>query len=175
MDIVSHGLYGGVFFGRRSRLNYWLAFFFGIVPDLFSFGLFTLGTWFGFFERPDWSHGPPLPEAIPFFVHVLYNLTHSFVVFALIFSLVWIIRQKPYWLMLGWPLHILIDIPTHSSRFFPTPFLWPLSDYQVNGHPWSSPEIFIPNVILLLSLYLWYFFIRSRLTKKEREDLEGKD
>lgn len=166
MDIVSHGLYGGVLFGRSSRKNFWLAFFFGIAPDLFSFGLFSIGTWFGLFDRPDWSSGPPAPDAIPQFVHVLYNFTHSFVIFAVIFAIVWLIRKKPYFLMLGWPLHILVDIPTHSDRFFPTPFLWPLSDYKVNGHPWSSPEIFIPNVILLVSLYLWFFLIKPRVRKK---------
>ncbi|MFZ1626633.1 MAG: hypothetical protein WAT81_02400 [Candidatus Moraniibacteriota bacterium] len=44
MDIFSHGLYGGIAFGRRSRPRYWLAFFFGIAPDLFSFGLFFVLT-----------------------------------------------------------------------------------------------------------------------------------
>ncbi len=174
MDIISHGLYGGVAFGRSNRKSFWLSFFFGIAPDLFSFGLFMVGTWLGFLGQPDWSNGPPSPETIPQFVHVLYNFTHSFVVFAVIFAIVWLIGKKLYFLMLGWPLHILVDIPTHSDRFFPTPFLWPISDYRVDGHPWSSPEIFIPNVILLVSLYLWFFVIQPRLSKKERADLEGK-
>lgn len=163
MDIISHGLYGGVAFGRRSRKSFWLSFFFGVAPDLLSFGIFTVGSWVGIFEHPDWSSGRhPDPSQIPQFVHGLYNLTHSFVIFAIIFGVVWLIRKKPLYEMLGWPLHILVDIPTHSDKFFPTPFLWPVSNYHVDGHPWSSPEIFIPNVILIISLYLWFYVIRPR-------------
>lgn len=168
MDIISHGLYGGVAFGRRSRKDFLIAFFFGMAPDLFSFGIFTVGAWLGIFDRPDWSAGPPPETMIPQFVHILYGWTHSFVVFAAIFGIVWLIRRKPSFLMLGWPLHILVDIPTHSSQFFPTPFLWPLSDYRLNGHPWSSPEIFIPNVILLVSLYLWFYVVRPWRRKQKR-------
>lgn len=164
MDIVSHGLYGGVFFGRKNKLSFWLSFFFGVAPDLFSFGILTVGTWLGLLDRPDWSSGSP--PIIPQFVYVLYNYTHSFMVFVVVFGLVWWLRKKPLLEMLSWPLHILVDIPTHSNRFFPTPFLWPISDYKVNGHPWSSPEIFIPNVILLISLYLWFFLIKPRLHKE---------
>ncbi len=167
MDIVSHGLYGSVLFGRSSRKNFWIAFFFGIAPDLFSFGIYTVATWLGFFPHPDWTSGQhPAPEAIPQFVHTFYNFTHSFIVFGVIFLLIWLIRKKPYLLMFGWPLHILVDIPTHSDRFFPTPFLWPISDYKVNGHNWGSPEIFIPNVILLASLYLWFFLLKRRMRKQ---------
>ncbi len=167
MDTLSHGLYGGVAFGRASKKSFWLSFLFGVGPDLLSFGLFTAGTWVGLFDHPDWSSGRhPDPSQIPQFVHILYDVTHSFIVFALIFALVWFFRKKPLYEMLGWPLHILVDIPTHSDQFFPTPFLWPLSDYRVNGHPWSSPEIFIPNVILILSLYLWFYVIKPWRQKK---------
>lgn len=166
MDIISHGLYGGVAFGRRSRVSYWLAFFFGIAPDLFSFGLFTGLTFLGLADHPDWSSGRhPDPSAIPAYVHLLYDYTHSFVIFALAFAVVWLVRRRPLYEMLGWALHILVDIPTHSAEFFATPFLWPISDYKVNGHSWGSPEIFIPNVILLASLYLWYFVIKPRRKK----------
>lgn len=163
MDILSHGLYGGVAFGRASKKSFWLSFFFGIAPDLFSFGLYTISTWLGIFEHPDWSSGShPDPSQIPQFVHLLYNLTHSFVIFVIIFAVVWMIRKKPLYELLAWPLHILVDIPTHSESFFATPFLWPLSDYRVNGHNWSSSEIFIPNVILIVSLYVWFYVIKPR-------------
>lgn len=163
MDTLSHGLYGGIAFGRKSRWGYWLAFFFGIAPDLLSFGVFMVFAWLGIWEHPDWSSGQhPDPAAIPAYVHAAYSVTHSLVIFAVIFALVWIIRRRPLMEMLAWPLHILVDIPTHSDRFFPTPFLWPISDFTVNGYPWSRPEIFIPNVVLLAGLYLWFSVIRPR-------------
>jgi hypothetical protein len=71
--------------------------------------------------------------------------------------------------MLAWLLHILVDIPTHSTRFFPTPFLWPISSYEFSGIGWANPMIFIPNVVLLTSLYVWYFLIRPRLKKEEKD------
>ena len=39
MDIVSHGLWGAIAFGRKSRSSFWLAFLIGLAPDLFSFGI----------------------------------------------------------------------------------------------------------------------------------------
>lgn len=173
MDIISHGLYGGVAFGRKSRPSYWLAFFFGVAPDLFSFGLFFVTNLLGITERPDWSSGHPAEEVIPSYIHTLYNYTHSLVIFLIIFALVWFIRKKPLYEMLGWPLHILVDIPTHSTQFFATPFLWPLSDYRVNGYSWSRPEIFIPNVILLAGLYLWFYVIRPRRLKRLESTSRG--
>lgn len=61
--------------------------------------------------------------------------------------------------MLAWPLHILIDIPTHTAEFFPTPFLWPVSNFHVDGISWGNPFIFYPDLILLVLSYLiWYFY-----------------
>lgn len=168
MDIISHGLWGSLAFGRRNWKSFWLSFFFGIAPDLFSFGVFMAAAFFGFAEHPDWSSGRhPDPSQIPLYVHNLYNITHSLVVFAAVFGLVWLARRKPPYVMLAWGLHILVDIPTHSYIFFPTPFLWPLLDVRVSGIPWSSPIIFIPNVMLLVGLYLWFFVIRRPLERNK--------
>jgi len=165
MDILSHGLWGGITFGRKNRRNYWWAFFFGISPDLFSFGIFMAMRVLGLVSGPDWSSGPPPMEKIPAYVRLLYNPTHSLIVFAAIFFLVWLLLKKPFLPMLAWGLHILFDIPTHSAEFFPTPFLWPLSGLQVDGVPWSHPVIFIPNIVFLAGLYSWYFLVRRRKQK----------
>ncbi|MEP7162408.1 MAG: hypothetical protein ABI747_01425 [Candidatus Moraniibacteriota bacterium] len=163
MDIISHGLYGSIAFGRENRRNFLLAFFFGIAPDLFSFGLYTIGTWTGFFDHPDWRSGQhPDPSQIPLFVHTLYNYTHSLVIFLIVFGLVSAIRKRPWWIMGGWGLHILVDIPTHSDAFFPTPFLWPISSYHVNGVSWGHPSVFFPNVVLIVILYTWFYFFKKR-------------
>lgn len=172
MDIVSHGLWGSVAFGRRKKRDFWLAFLFGIAPDLLSFGLFIGGSWVGIFDHPDFSSGRhPDPASIPYFVHAMYDVTHSFIVFGLIFGLTWFLRRKFYLPMAAWGLHILVDIPTHSSAFFPTPFLWPVSDFHINGRSWSNPEIFIPNVLALLGIYFW-FFVRPRYFSKEAKERE---
>ncbi len=168
MDIVSHGLWGSLAFGRRNRRDFWLAFLFGIVPDLLSFGLFTLGAWTGFFDHPDWRSGQhPDPSQIPLFVHMMYDYTHSLIIFFCVFLLVSIIRKAPFLPLAAWGLHILVDIPTHSQDFFPTPFLWPISEYTVNGIAWSHPAILLPDVILLIVLYAWFFVIRCRRDRQK--------
>ncbi len=171
MDIFSHGLYGSIAFGRASRRAFWTAFFFGLAPDLFSFGIFTASHFLEsiFTSEKFFGFGKPEIESIPQYVSSLYDITHSFIVFAIVFAIVWVIIKRPFLEMLAWPLHILVDIPTHSSQFFPTPFLWPISDFHIDGKSWGSPEIFFPNVIFLLSIYIWYFLIRPYFRKKRLE------
>ncbi|MCX6779285.1 MAG: metal-dependent hydrolase, partial [Candidatus Magasanikbacteria bacterium] len=157
MDIISHGLWGGIAFGRKKRSNFWWAFGFGVMPDLFSFGLLTIFTALGLVSGPDWSNGVPSADSVPFFVHRLYDITHSLIIFVVVFVVVWLIRKKPFLPLWAWGLHILMDIPTHSTNFFPTPFLWPFSEFRVNGISWGNPYIFFPNVIILVLVYILFF------------------
>ncbi len=170
MDVFSHGLWGGIAFGRSSRKSFLTAVAIGVAPDVLAFGPFLAsrlleqGT--GFF-----SHLGKRPElaTIPEYVHSIYNVTHSLVVFAVAFLLVWAIRRKPMMEMLAWGLHVCMDIPVHSLAFFPTPFLWPLSDFRVDGIPWSRPYIFYPDWALLIILYGWYIY-RKRRPKQPADD-----
>lgn len=163
MDIFSHGLYGGIAFGKRSKRDYITAFLFGVGPDLLAFGPFFLFMLLGLVAWPAWGLEPPSSRMIPEYVYFLYSITHSLVIYGLFFALLWWLRKKNFAkLTLGWPLHILVDIPTHSNAFFPTPFLWPLSSFSVNGIPWSHVEIFIPNVIVIVLLYSYWYKKRKR-------------
>ncbi len=156
MDVFSHGLWGGAAFGRENKKMFWSAVAFGVGPDIFSFGIFTVATMLGIVPRPDWSAGPPPESLIPSYVHSLYDMTHSLVVFAAVFFIVWGVRKKPFLPMLAWPLHIILDIPTHTTAFFSTPFLWPLPHPHVNGVSWSHPLIFWPNWVALITVYsIW--------------------
>jgi hypothetical protein len=67
---------------------------------------------------------------------------------------VWLLVRRPVLEMLGWALHILIDIPSHSLRFFATPFLWPLSGYSVDGIPWGNRWYMLINYSALVIVYL---------------------
>jgi membrane-bound metal-dependent hydrolase YbcI (DUF457 family) len=166
MDTLSHGLYGGIAAGRKSKREYAIAFLFGIAPDVLVFVPYMLLSFLGVFTFERDVSGKPDPSHIPDFVYMGYDLTHSLVVYAFVAALLYATKRK--WLLalsIGWPLHILVDIPTHSTEFFPTPFLWPLSDFVVNGVPWSQPYIFIPNVVLIIGLYT-YWFLSSRNKKK---------
>jgi hypothetical protein len=158
VDILSHGLWGGIAFGRKSRPSYWLAFVIGLAPDLLSFGVLYGAVALGLAQRPDFSHGTPPESTIPQYVHDLYNLTHSLVLFSLVFLLAWGLRGRPLWELAAWGLHVLVDVPTHSSAFFATPVFWPLSDWKFDGWQWMTPGILIPNYLSLALLYGWFAF-----------------
>jgi len=157
MDIVSHGLWGAIAFGRTSRASFWLAFTIGLAPDLLSFGILWAAALSGFSEPPDFSHGTPPESSIPYYVHALYHVTHSLIVFLVVFLGVWILRKRPLRELSAWGLHVLVDVPTHSYAFFPTPVLWPLFEWKFNGWSWMTPTILIPNFVLLALVYAWYF------------------
>src|SRR6266568_98541 len=145
MDIISHGLWGGVTVGRKSRRSFWTAFCFGVAPDLFAFGpMFANRMFIHGLDFLNKLGKPPDASSIPAYVHGVYNVTHSLVVFAVAFAVVWLIRRKPLLEMGAWALHICMDIFTHSTAFFPTPF------------------IFIPNVVLLAVLYAWFLYKRAK-------------
>jgi hypothetical protein len=161
MDIVSHGLWGGVAFGQKHKKSFWIAFAFGVAPDLFSFGIFFVQRIF--MGGLDFSHhGPPELSSIPAYVDTLYNITHSLVVFAVVFGVVSLLLKRPVIEMLAWPLHIVLDTATHSSAFFPTPFLWPISDFHVDGTSWGHPLIFFPNLALLFVAYIWFYYSKRK-------------
>jgi len=157
MDILSHGLWGGIAFGRSSRRSFWRAFAIGLAPDLLSFGILWAAAMLGFSAKPDFSRGTPPESSIPRYVHLLYTVTHSFIVFSTAFLAVWFLRKHPAWELGAWGLHVLMDVPTHSFAFFPTPFLWPLSNWRFDGWQWMTPAILIPDYVVLLLLYGWYF------------------
>ena len=153
MDIVSHALWGGIAFGRRSRKAFCIAAGISLLPDVMTEGLFGLLYLLKIGNMPGWEHGHPDIIAYPLWAQNLYNFTHSLIVFLLCFLHIWMFVRKPLWIAGAWGLHILIDIPTHSMALFPTPFLWPLSDYKFDGIGWHHPMVLSANALLLLSVY----------------------
>jgi membrane-bound metal-dependent hydrolase YbcI (DUF457 family) len=124
MDVISHGLWGGAPFYAQGRKKFLAAVLLGMAPDLLSFGVFHV-------MHPGWLSqrlvgkisGPPALTLLPPYVFHAYNITHSLVVWAVAFFLLWLLTKKPPWLLGAWLLHILCDIPTHAASYFPTPFL----------------------------------------------------
>ena len=148
MDIFAHGLWTYAVFHRKKYV--WLATLFGVLPDFLSFGiLFFINLFNGNFHR--W---PPGLSTLPKWLFAAYSLTHSFIMFLSVFILVFLLTKKWLWPLTAWGMHIIIDIPTHSSRFFPTPFLWPLSDYKFDGTSWAAPWFMIANYSALAVVFL---------------------
>ncbi|MDD5645149.1 MAG: hypothetical protein PHO00_06865 [bacterium] len=139
MDIFSHGLWGYALFGRRGLG--WLACFFGVFPDLVSFGILTVIN----ITNGSFQFGKPDPAVIPTWTFISYDWSHSLVIALITVFIVWKFNKLIAFTMLAWIFHILLDIPTHSKEFFPTKFLWPLSDIAFNGISWGTPWIWLSN------------------------------
>lgn len=166
MDFISHALWGGVAFGRKTRRAYLLAAGISTIPDLLTEGLFFVLYLLNIGGMPGWENGHPDIIAYPLFAQTLHNITHSLVIFAVVFGMLWIVSGRPRWIVAVWGLHVLIDIPTHSLALFPTPFLWPISDIRVSGIGWDSPMILAIDIILLIVVYsLWSYTAYVRTNK----------
>ncbi|MEK9154957.1 MAG: hypothetical protein AAB596_02745 [Patescibacteria group bacterium] len=177
MDVFSHGLWSGAIYkaiNRRAKnpLNIRLSVLFGVFPDIFSF--IPLFSWMflklilGEFNFSDF---PKIEEVEPaqrdtFFIftltNILYSLSHSLAMFLIIFCLAYLIFKRPIWEMGAWLFHILIDIPTHTYQFYPTPFLWPFSDIKLSGFSWATPWFLILNYSAIIFIYFCLYYFKNK-------------
>lgn len=169
MDILAHSLWtnlGRDCFVKKSnkKVSRFWSIFFGIFPDLFAFTpIFIWAILNKVFLRPeDIEPASNNHLWINNLTHNLYNISHSLIIFGIIFLIIYLIKKKIYFSLLGWPLHILIDIPTHSYKFYPTPFLWPISDFKINGISWGTTWFMVLNYSSLLILYLVFYFLKNK-------------
>lgn len=179
MDILAHGLWSNAaarainksqkIKSRLKPLKPWHAIFWGIFPDMASFGVMTfwaiLNLITGGIDISDF-HKPQDTTAIVTLTSLLYNITHSIFIFLIIFGFLILIRkirkkeQKIPWEICAWILHILVDIPTHSYQFYPTPFFWPISSWKFDGLSWGTPWFMIANYSAIIIVYILIKLIR---------------
>ena len=171
MDIFSHMLWSGalgrVAKDKQPRVSVGWSTWWGVFPDLFAFVPAMLA---GFWTSYQLSGSLFSTEAVQFrrmaLAWDLYQISHSFITFLAIFLLVLgvrkVLKRQASWSslvpysLLGWPFHILLDIPTHRLGFFATPFLWPVSSYRFPyGTSWGEPWFMVCNLIALLTIYAW--------------------
>lgn len=178
MDIFSHGLWAaaaakGINISGKVQLRLRWAAFWGLFPDIFAFGIPLIWIWYANLTGGDVpSIRPGVPETGTYGLALqvaasLYNISHSLVIFALVAAVIFLWRKKKPWEMGGWLLHILMDIPTHTYEFFPTPALWPISSVKFNGVSWGTPWFMVLNysALLLVFLGLWWWQRNKRLSK----------
>ena len=184
MDILAHGLWSGIIAKTANKhglnkkpLKIRRFIFWSIFPDIFTF-TFIFVWFFGSIllgygtlaNLPHYQITEPMPQNTYFVLqitHWLYNFSHSLVIFLAVFAVASLKKKGAPWVMTGWLTHILIDIPTHSYAHFPTPFLWPLSNWKFDGISWSNPWFGIVNYALIILVYFWLY--RRWLHKKEKK------
>jgi len=155
---------------KLSKINmFWIAFF-GIFPDLFAFTIpFIISFYKVASGQQDFGSFSTRHQVADGFnlSHTLYQYSHSLILWLLVFLIVWLIFKKPWLPLLGWLLHILIDIPSHALAFFPTPFLFPISTYVFPyGIAWSNKYFMIINYVTLA--ILWFIIIFKKYRKQLR-------
>ena len=156
MDTISHALWGKGLFGYRKYR--WYALIFGVIPDLFSFGLYFLYNLI--FNFSNLKFGKPALNDLPQWVFSSYDFSHSIIVAFVSIIIVYRFNKDFCFPMLAWPFHIILDFFTHSAEYFPTPVLWPLSDYKFNGIPWSNPYIWFANIFFIILLFIYRKIIK---------------
>jgi hypothetical protein len=164
MDTLAHGLWGGMLAGWRKRFG--LAFLFGVAPDVLSFGLLMLIR----AVQGRMQMGKPDLHAIPGWVYSAYDCTHSLILVGAVWGILWWKYRELAVPFSAWIIHIVFDIPTHSRAFFPTPFLFPLSHYTVDGISWGQKWFMILNYTCLAGVAI--LFIRSRRKQRAKDSYE---
>lgn len=183
MDVLAHTLWTNAVFHfkyhKQKKMRY-LAAFFGVAPDLIGFApLFFYLLFTGKAFHGENIHAADHHWTFDFAAQA-YNYTHSLVIFGVCFLAVLLIgniylryKRGPlfqgwfFWPMLGWALHILIDIPTHPN-FYSTPFLFPISHFENHhGVSWSHPLFMVINYSLLAVVYAGLsYYQRKKYAKK---------
>jgi len=189
MDILAHGLWAAAAAKAADHrqekkgkpalsLKPLLAAWWGIFPDLLAFTPFFVWFFWQFLfgdpagiQMPRFAlMEPTSPDTIFIqrLTHFLYSFSHSLLVFLAVAFAIWLWRRmrkgvgRLPWEMGGWLLHVLIDIPTHTYTFFPTPFLWPVSEFKLGGVAWGEPWFMVLNYGLLLAAFV---FLRLKRRK----------
>ena len=150
MDTLSHALWGRGLFGYRGFPKW--ALFWGALPDLVSFGIYILLR----IVRYGWQWRAPM-ESLPDWLYITYDISHSFITAFLAIAIALRFSKPMAFAMLAWPFHIVLDFPFHTFAFFPTKFLWPISDFVIDGIAWSRPEVWYPNAAGIILLFVYRY------------------
>ena len=153
MDVVAHGLWAAVICrwrGRRQPIarsaTAWTIGL-AVAPDLVQLTPIVaaaLTTPQGWSSLQAYIHAlphyqPVLPPQVEFVVHHLHCTMHSALVAALATLLSWVFLRRFWWPLVGWWMHIVIDVFTHSRDFYSSPVLYPITQRGFDGWAWNDP------------------------------------
>jgi hypothetical protein len=159
MDILAHGLWVGigVAWARRqwpvSRKAAAATVGLAVAPDLVQLAPLVVAALFGSegvrllsaYATALPGFEPAMSPLVAMLTHHLHCIMHSAVVAAAVTAIVWAWRKAPWWPLLGWWSHIVIDVFTHSADFYPSPVLYPITQRGFDGVAWNTPAFLIIN------------------------------
>lgn len=168
MDIVAHGLWAALLCrwqGRERpmrRTTTALTVGMAMAPDLVQLTPIVISALVlpeGWTALQAYFHAlphylPVLPPLVEALMHHLHCTMHSALVATAVTWLVWWRLQRLWWPLLGWWMHIVIDVFTHSADFYPSPVLYPITQQGFDGWAWNDPWLLMVNYIFILLLWL---------------------
>ena len=96
-----------------------------------------------------------MPHMVELLTHHLHCIWHSAVVSAVVTALLWGLRRSLWIPLLGWWSHIVIDVFTHSADFYPSPVLYPFTQWGFDGLAWNTSWFMMLNYITLAAVWAW--------------------
>jgi len=162
MDIVSNALWANALFNERKWVKE--AVIFSLVPDI-GYLIIVLYILFATPRGVPYalSYVPPTAE-VPYF------MLHSFVFLAVVALLFYKFKREMLPALSGWALHIIIDIPTHDEPLL-TQFLYPVSDFGIQGTTWLNVWVLLINYCALGVVYS-ILLVKQILKKPKAKGLE---
>ena len=179
MDILAHGLWAGAAAvaltpGYRPQRSVWVWFVgLSVLPDLVHMLPVTGWAVFALSSADWWQYAmaspgqePNMPETVRLWAHHLHCVMHSALSASVVTALVWWLRGAFWLTLLGWWLHIAVDVFTHSAEFFPSPVLYPITYWGFDGMAWNRPGFMIVNYLALALVWLGLYRLAWRSRAK---------
>lgn len=173
MDILSHALWAGAAAeslrrtGRLSRRQVAGAVALGALPDLvalvpvIAWAIISSASFDAVVAYLTATPGtePEMAAWARMAEHV-HCSAHSVVVLAVatIACRRWLPAVLPA--MLGWWMHLLLDIPTHSEEYYAVTLFYPFTRWSFDGIAWTTPWVLAVNYAALLAAYAALFTTR---------------
>ena len=176
MDVLSHGLWATAFGellrrqGLATKPQVAGAAAFGLMPDLVALApvsIWALGSESAsgairayIFAQP--GSEPVMAPWAHWLEHNIHCSAHRVLVLGLVTLLsFWKFR---WWLvpLMGWWLHLALDVPTHSREYYAVTIFYPLTEWSFDGIAWTHPAVIGANYVALAVAYGWLFATRAR-------------
>jgi hypothetical protein len=95
--------------------------------------------------------------------HHIHCSAHSLIVLSLVTLACWRWLPRVLPALLGWWLHLLLDIPTHSREYYAVTILYPFTEWSFDGIAWTTPWVLAVNYFALLIAYATLYAKRARV------------
>lgn len=159
MDILAHGLWAGIGIEALSRRRAITArskiaiVALAVLPDIVHMVPTVVAAILGSMPWSTvWTYAtaapgtePVMPAFVALLSHQLHCIMHSAVVLGAVTLVASLLAPAASLALLGWWLHIVIDVFTHSTDYYVVPILYPFTYWGFNGIAWNRPWFMVLN------------------------------